>query len=83
MICFFSCDDFLDKEPLSKITPENYLNEESQLAAYANGLYTNILPSHGNWSYGTFGIDQHTDNQAYITYDNRYVPCLLYTSRCV
>jgi len=74
MICFFSCDDFLDKEPLSKITPENYLNEESQLAAYANGLYTNILPSHGNWSYGTFGIDQHTDNQAYITYDNRYVP---------
>jgi hypothetical protein len=72
--CFFSCNDFLDKEPLSKITPENYLNEESQLAAYANGLYTNILPSHGNWSYGTFGIDQHTDNQAYITYDNRYVP---------
>ena len=75
LICgFVSCDDFLDKAPQSQITPENYLNEESQLAAYANGLYTDILPSHANWSYGTFGIDQHTDNQAYITYDNRYVP---------
>lgn len=69
-----SCNDYLDEQPTSSISPEVYLTEESQLAAYANGLYTDILPSHGNWSYGTFGEDKHTDNQAATTYDNRYVP---------
>lgn len=71
---FITCNDFLEQEPMSSITSDQYLNEESQLASYANGLYTDILPSHGNWTYGTFGDDQHTDNQAYINYDNRYVP---------
>ena len=69
-----SCNDFLDETPMSTISPENYLTEESQLASYANGLYTDILPSHGNWNYGTFGTDQHTDNQAYMNYDNKYIP---------
>lgn len=69
-----SCNDFLDKTPESTISPENYFSEESQLAAYDNGLYTSILPSHGNWSYGTFGTDEHTDNQAYVDYNSRYVP---------
>lgn len=69
-----SCNDFLDETPKSTISPENYLTEESQLASYANGLYADILPSHGNWSYGTFGTDQHTDNQAYMNYDNKYIP---------
>lgn len=69
-----ACNDYLDQEPLSQITPDKYLNEESQLATYANGLYADILPSHGNWSYGTFGTDEHTDNQATKTYDNKFVP---------
>lgn len=47
-----SCNDYLEQSPLSQITPDKYLNEESQLATYANGLYTDILPSHDNWSYG-------------------------------
>lgn len=75
-ITLFSCDDFLNRVPLSSITPEKYLNEQTQLEAYANGLYTSILPSHGSWSYGTFGIDQGTDNQAYMTADNKYAPGL-------
>lgn len=70
----FSCNDFLDEQPTTSISPEVYLTDESHLEAYANGLYTNILPSHGNWSYGTFGEDRHTDNQAATTYDNRFVP---------
>lgn len=69
----FACNDFLDREPLSKIIPEAYLTEESQLAAYANKLYPDILPSH-ILDFGTFGADQHTDNMAYKNYDNRYVP---------
>jgi len=69
-----ACNDFLDKEPESTISPENYLTTETDLKSYDDGLYTSILPSHSNWSYGTFGDDEHTDNQAYITYDNRFVP---------
>lgn len=69
-----SCNDFLDKEPESSISSDVYFTDVSQLQAYDNGLYTSILPSHSNWSYGTFGTDEHTDNQAYVSYDNRYVP---------
>lgn len=68
-----SCNDKLDQEPMSSISPEFYLNEESQLASYVNGLYVNILPSHGG-GYGTFEIDKHTDNQADLTYSTKYVP---------
>lgn len=68
-----ACRKMLDQQPPSNIIPENYLNDESQLAAYAIGRY-DILPSHGNWSFGTFGIDGNTDNMATPTIDNRYVP---------
>jgi hypothetical protein len=57
-----SCKKALDQEPVSNITPEKYLQEESQLGAYAIARYTGILPSHGNYSFGTFGIDGNTDN---------------------
>ena len=58
-----SCDDFLDREPMAKLTPEGYFTEASQLEAYANDQYTNILPSHSGWGYGLFGGDAGTDNQ--------------------
>jgi len=69
-----SCNDFLDREPISQITPEQYLNEESQLAAYTAGIYTEILPYHKQYSYGRFAEDQHTDNMAYKDYDTRWLP---------
>lgn len=68
-----SCNDYLDQSPLSLVTPEKYLTEESQLAAYANGLYPTVLPSHSG-GYGSFGEDRNTDNMASKTYDNKYVP---------
>lgn len=61
---FTACDDFLDREPLSSASPEIYFTDASQLESYANQMYADILPSHGNWSYGTFGYDNNTDNQA-------------------
>lgn len=70
-----SCKKMLDQEPESAITPDNYLNEESQLGAYAIARY-GILPSHGQWTFGTFGIDANTDNMATTNIDNRYVPGL-------
>lgn len=50
---FTSCDDFLDREPMSTVDPEVYFTQVSQLESYANQLYENILPSHGNWSSNT------------------------------
>ena len=77
LACFsmlISCNDFLDREPISDITPEQYLNEESQLAAYTAGRYKEILPYHKQSSYGMYGEDQHTDNMAYKNYDIRWLP---------
>ena len=71
-----SCKKVLDQAPLSAITPDKYLNDESQLGAYAIARY-NILPSHVNYTFGTFGIDANTDNMATTAIDNRYVPGLL------
>lgn len=68
-----SCNDYLDKEPLSNITPEAFFTDDSQLAAYVNNYYASILPSHGNWSYGIFGNDSQTDNQTGVSYDTKYV----------
>ena len=36
-----SCDGFLDKEPESMLTPENYLTTEANLSSYIYGIYTN------------------------------------------
>lgn len=73
-LVFTACNDLLDQEPMSEISPEYYLNEETQLEAYVNGMYINILPYHASWNYGTFQTDQHTDNQAYMTVSSKYVP---------
>lgn len=69
-----SClDSFLDKEPKAELTPDNYLTEESQLTSYAINLYE-IFPTHDNFSYGTFGVDQDTDNQAGTLAAEKYTP---------
>lgn len=70
---FTSCDDFLDKEPMSNASPETTLTDANQLAYYANNLYADILPSHDNqWSYGIFGKDNDTDNQTGVSAHDRY-----------
>lgn len=74
LLIFSSCKkEFLEKEPLSNITPEKYLWEESQLAAYSVAQY-GIFPSHGQWDYGTFGWDAHTDNVAGFDFSAQYIP---------
>ncbi len=70
---FASCNDYLDKEPQSSVTPENYFSNDGQLESYVNKIYPDVLPSHGNWSYGLFGDDSQTDNQTDRNYDSKYV----------
>ena len=67
-----SCEDFLDKQPPSYVIPEDYYQSEDQLQAVCNKFYADVLPSHGNWNYGTFGNDNNTDNQAGLSADGKY-----------
>jgi hypothetical protein len=66
------CNDFLDRDPLSNVTPGNYLRSEADLAAYTIARYN--FPTHSGFNIGTHGIDNHTDNQATSGYSNRWVP---------
>lgn len=75
------CDDYLDRSPNSSITPDVYLTEESQLAAYANGIYPSILPSHSDANFGTIGLDTDTDNMASKTNHNKFAPGQLKVSQ--
>lgn len=70
-----SCNDFLDKEPESNVTPEAFFTAEADLAAYTINLY-GVLTSIGPGSYGmgTFAYDNATDNQAATGYSSRWVP---------
>lgn len=65
-----SCNDMLDMEPESSISPENYLKEESQLGAYALKCY-NYLPMDG--TVGPCGSDNTTDIQAGMSVPNKYL----------
>lgn len=61
MLC--SCEGFLNREPESALTPEQYLTTEANVASFATDLYGN-LPTHGTYGYGRFESDTHTDNMA-------------------
>lgn len=70
-----SCNDFLDKEPESNVTPAAFFTAEADLAAYTINLYgvlTSIAP--GSYGMGTFAYDNATDNQAATGYSSRWVP---------
>ncbi|NDV80500.1 RagB/SusD family nutrient uptake outer membrane protein [Bacteroides sp. 51] len=72
---FVSCSDFLDKEPPSTIVPTDYYTSEDQVQACANAFYADILLSHtynSNSSYGIFGHDTDTDNQAGVGAVEKY-----------
>ncbi|WP_200977857.1 RagB/SusD family nutrient uptake outer membrane protein [Echinicola sp. 20G] len=67
-----ACNDFLDREPLSVVTPEAFLNSEADMAAYTINAYN--FPTHSGWNVGTFGSDNHTDNQAATDASNIWMP---------
>ena len=58
-----SCNDFLDREPLSSIAPESYFENEDQVTAYVNEIYDRVMPKYSGNSYGLYETDKDTDNQ--------------------
>lgn len=73
LVALSSCNDFLDREPLDKVTPENFLWTEDDLASYAIKHY-DFSTHPEKYSIGRWAEDNHTDNQATAGYDNRWVP---------
>lgn len=71
-IIFVGCDDFLNRQPLSNVTPAQYLYQEADLAAYTLNRYN--FPTHAGWSMGTFDLDRHTDNQVRGNPSARWAP---------
>lgn len=69
---------FLDREPLSNITPEDFLWSQADIESYSLNMYNNnTLPSHygpGTRGFGMMGMDEHTDNMASLEYSLKYVP---------
>ncbi|MDH6342766.1 hypothetical protein M2480_002461 [Parabacteroides sp. PFB2-12] len=69
---FVSCEDFLDREPLSNVAPEQFFADASQVQAYVNDIYPRILPASSGNSYGFYANDAGTDNQVGLTPASRY-----------
>ena len=68
------CDDFLDKQPQSSVTPSSYFKAEADLAAYSINLYAFTSIGPGSYGISTFGSDNGTDNQAAVDYSSFWVP---------
>jgi len=66
------CNKYLDRAPLSNVTPQNFLLSESDLAAYTVAAYS--FSTHDGWGPGTFGNDNNTDNQLNSGYSTRWAP---------
>ncbi len=75
-----SCNDFLEQEPPSNLTPEGFYTTEAQAQAVANRLYQDVLPYHGRWDYGWYTQDNNTDNQISLSPDNKFGTGLWKTS---
>lgn len=65
-----SCDSFLEREPLDKISNEVYFKTSKDLELYVNQFYTKF-PSFGGFGIGYLGDDRNSDNMVYEDYDVR------------
>ena len=44
LLAFTACDDILDKKPQSKLSPETYFTNMTELQLFTNSFYNNLLP---------------------------------------
>lgn len=70
-----SCNDFLDREPLDRITPVTYFQTADQLGTYALSQYNFNAHFGSGYDLGVYRDDNDTDVQASSTGStNRWVP---------
>lgn len=65
-----SCEDFLNREPISSVTPDQYFNTDSELAAYTINSYP--FNFHSGWNSGIMNNDGNTDNMIVGDYSSTY-----------
>lgn len=74
LLLFASCDDFLDRQPLSDNVDEGFFTAENQLEPYCNKKYE-LLPDHGtSINLGHFKTDNNSDDMANTTPENNFIP---------
>lgn len=60
------CNDFLDRQPITDITPEKYFKSAEELAAYTINYYETFFTRYrGNYNVGIILEDAYTDNLVY------------------
>lgn len=74
MLSLTACNDFLDREPKSDITPNAYFSSDADLASYVINLYPFSSVSPGSYGISTFGTDNGTDNQAAMSEGSFWTP---------
>lgn len=73
LVTCFGCNDFLDLEPLDKITDQYYFNSASDLEAYVINLYDEFPNIRDQWNLGpAITGDDHSDNQAKTNAEQKY-----------
>lgn len=73
MLSMVACNDFLDQEPTSQLSPDQYLTTEENIASYTIDLY-NTFPVHGASSWGRWMDDANTDNMTYVNPSDIFAP---------
>lgn len=68
-----SCNDFLDKEPLDKVTATSYFNSDADLASFTIKQYDLFPIGKDQWNMGPAALgDNNTDNQANAASETKY-----------
>ena len=63
VLFLISCDDdFLNRGPLTALSPETFFKTKRDLQIYTNGFYRS-MPVHSGYTGGTFDDDDNSDNQ--------------------
>lgn len=62
LVALFSCDDFLDREPLDEVSQATFWRTPEQLDAYIVGKYEWLPGSLTDWGMGYYIDDQNSDN---------------------
>lgn len=54
-IALTSCNDFLDREPLDQVTPQEYFQTADHLAAYTISKYNSMFSTHSvHWPHRAY-----------------------------
>ena len=65
LLTFTACNDFLELEPPSNVTPESYFQNDEQLGAYSIARYSDLFTTPSGWGQGSIiNADAGTDNMA-------------------